>query len=111
MVRVTDCKTEGAGSIPDGIATVYALLRRLAKHHWRFFARTLYGSLERVPPRTISQGFYPETLKVPAERWAEEPFKVLLRTFFPESVGTCVLTSSIYISSVLYYANAVKIEQ
>ena len=82
MVRVTDCKTEGAGLIPDGIATVFALIRRLPKNHKRFFARTFYGSSGRVPPRTIFKGFYLEPLKVPAERRAEEPFKFLLKTFF-----------------------------
>ena len=34
----------------------------------------------------MCKGFYLEPLQVPAERWAEEPFKVLLRTFFSESV-------------------------
>ena len=36
---------------------------------------------ERVPPRTRYKGFYLEPLKVSAERWAEEPVKVLLRIF------------------------------
>ena len=86
MVRVTDCKTEGAGSIPDGIAAVFALIRPLLKNLKRFFTRTFYGFSGRVPPRTISKGFHLESLKVPAERSAEEPFKVLLRTFFSNSV-------------------------
>ena len=38
---------------------------------------------ERVPPRTIHRG-----ATYQAERWAEEPFKVLLRTFFSESIPT-----------------------
>ena len=68
VVRVMDCKTEGAVSIPDGLATVFASIRRLPKNHSRFFAITFYGSSGRVPPRTISKGFYLEPLKVPAER-------------------------------------------
>ena len=59
-----DCKSEGAGSIPDGIVSVFALMRRLLKNHKSFFARHFYGSLGRVPPRTISKGFYLEPLKV-----------------------------------------------
>ena len=39
-----------------------------------------------VPPRTISKRFHLEPLKVPAERWFEEPLKVLLRALFSESV-------------------------
>ena len=62
VVRVTDCKSEGAGSIPDGIANVIALMSRLPKNHKRFFARTFYGSSERVLE------FYLEPIKVPAER-------------------------------------------
>ena len=81
MVRVTDCKTEGSGSIPGGIYC-FALIHRLPKNHKRFFARSFYGPSGRVLPWIISKGFYLEPLKVPAERWAEEPFKVLLRTFF-----------------------------
>ena len=68
MVRVTDCKAERAGSIPDVIATVFALMRRLTKNHKRFFARNFYGSSGMVSLRTISKGFYLEPLKVPAER-------------------------------------------
>ena len=82
MVRVTVCKAEGEGSIPDGIATVFALIRRLPKNHKRFFAKTFYGSFGRVPPRTISKQFYLEPLKVPSERGAEESSKVLLGFFF-----------------------------
>ena len=75
---MTDCKAEGAGSIPDGIVNVFALIHQLPKNHTRFFARTFYGSSEKVPPG----GFYLEPLKIPVERWAEEPFKILLRTYF-----------------------------
>ena len=67
MIRVTDCKTEGAGSIPDETAIVFALLRRLPKNHKRFLAGTFYGSSGRVLPRIVSKGFYLEHLKVPAE--------------------------------------------
>ena len=81
----TDCKTEGAGSIPDGITTVFSLIRRLPKNHKRFFTRSFYGSSGRVPPRAISKGLYLEPLRVP-EGWAEGLFKVILRTFFSESV-------------------------
>ena len=56
MVRITDCKTEGADLIPDGLANVFDLIYQLSKNHKRFFARTYYGSSERVPPRTISIG-------------------------------------------------------
>ena len=38
VVRVTDCKTEGAGSIPDGIATVFAA--------YADYQRTIKGSLQ-----------------------------------------------------------------
>ena len=68
MVRVTDCKAEGEGAIPEGIATVFASIRRLPKNHKRFFARTFYDSSRRVPLRTISKGFYLEPLEVPADR-------------------------------------------
>ena len=81
-----DYKKEGAGSIPDGMVTVFGLIRLLPKNYKRFFARTFYGSLGRAPPRTISKGFYLEPLKVLAESWPAEPFNVLLRTFFSESV-------------------------
>ena len=40
---------------------------------------------ERVPPRTSYKGFYLESLRVLAELWAEEPLKMLLRTFSSES--------------------------
>ena len=83
---MTDCKPEAAGSIPDEIANIFVLRHRLLKNHTRFFARIFYGSSGRVSPRTISKGGYLEPLKVPAERWAEEPFKLLLRTFFSVSV-------------------------
>ena len=79
---MTDCKPKGAGSIPDGIANVFALVHWLPKHHKKFLARTFYGSSGRVSPRTISKGFHLEPLKVPAECWPEEPFKVLLGIFF-----------------------------
>ena len=83
MVRVTDCKPESASSIPDGIATVFAL--------YADYQRNIKGSWGTVPPRTISKGFHLESLKVPAERWAEEPFKVLLRTlFFWECTCACM---------------------
>ena len=68
VVRMTDSKTEGAGSIPDVIVTVFALIHRLPKNYKRLFARTFNGSSGRVPPKTISKGFYLEPLKVPAER-------------------------------------------
>ena len=70
------------GSIPDGITTVFALIRRLPKNHKNFFARTFYGSSGRLLPRTVSK----EPLMVLAERYAEESFKVLLRTSFSECV-------------------------
>ena len=68
MVRVTDCKREGAGSIHDAITTAFALIHQLPKNLKRFFAKTFYGYLGRVPPRIISKGFYLEPLKIPAER-------------------------------------------
>ena len=62
---MTDCETEGAGSIPDGIATVSALIGRLPKNHKRFFAKTFYGSSGRIhlEPKRV----YLDPLKVPAE--------------------------------------------
>ena len=89
MVSMTDCKPEGVGSIPDVIANVFAFIHRLPKNHIRFHARTFYGSSERVPPRTISKEFNVEPLRVPAERWAEEPIKVLLRVFSDSVSGNC----------------------
>ena len=67
-IRMTDCKTESGGSIPDGIATVFYLIHRLPKNHKMFYVRTFYGSSGGVPPRIISKGFYLEPLKAPAER-------------------------------------------
>ena len=51
MVRVTDCKTEGAGSIPDGIATVFALCADSQ--------RTIKGSLQE-PFKVLQEGFHLE---------------------------------------------------
>ena len=82
VVRMTDCETEGASSIPDEIANVFALIHRLPKNHRKIFARVFYGSTEKLPPATSSTGFYLEPIKVPSELWAEEPFKVQLRIFF-----------------------------
>ena len=88
MVRITDCETEGVGSIPDWIAKVFALITNYQlKNHKRFFAGTFYGSSKKVPPGTCSRGVYLEPLKDPVERWAEEPFQILLRTFFSASVS------------------------
>ena len=64
---MTNYKPEGASLIPDGLANDFALIHRLPKNLKRFFAGTFNGSSERVPPRTISKGFYLEPLKVPAE--------------------------------------------
>ena len=56
MVRVTDCITEGAGSIPDGIATVFAL--------YADYQRTIKGSLQE-PFKVLQEGFHLESfLKV-----------------------------------------------
>ena len=79
---MTDCKPEGAGWMPDEIANISALIHWYPKNHKRFFAITFYGSSGRAPPRIISKGFDLEPLRVPAERSAKEPFKVLLITFF-----------------------------
>ena len=59
MVRVTDCKTEGAGSIPVVIATVVALYAN--------YQRAIKGSLQE-PFKVLQEGFHLEPLKVPAER-------------------------------------------
>ena len=59
MVRVTVYKTEGAGSIPDGIATAFALILRLPKNN--------KSSLQE-PFMVLQEGFHLESLKVPAER-------------------------------------------
>ena len=50
---MTDCETEGAGSILDEIANVFDLIHRLPKNHKRFFAKTFYGSSEKVPPSKV----------------------------------------------------------
>ena len=63
-----DSKTEGAGSISDGIANVFALIHRLPKNHKKFFSKTFYGSSGNIPSRISSKAFYLEPLKVPAER-------------------------------------------
>ena len=73
---MTVYKPEGAGSIPDEIANVFALMRQLPNNLISFFARTFYRSSGRVPSKTISKRFHLEPLKVPAERWAEEPLKI-----------------------------------
>ena len=49
MVRVTDCKTEGAGSIPDGIATVFPL--------YADYERTIKSSLQF---KFLQEGFHLE---------------------------------------------------
>ena len=46
-----DCKTEGAGSIPDGIATVFAL--------YADYQRTIKGSLQE-PFKILQEGFHLE---------------------------------------------------
>ena len=72
---MTDCKPEGAGSICPIESRMVLLL-------YADYQITFFGSSGRVIPGTISKEFYLEALKVPADRWAEEPVKVLLRTFF-----------------------------
>ena len=44
------------------ISKLYSVVR----NHKRFFTRTFNGSSGRVPPITLSKGFYVEPLKVPA---------------------------------------------
>ena len=51
MVRVTDYKTEGAGSILDGIATAFAL--------YADYQRTIKGSLQE-PFKVLQEGFHLE---------------------------------------------------
>ena len=51
MVRVTDCKTEVAGSIPDGVATAFAL--------YADNQRTIKGSLQE-PFKVFQGGFHLE---------------------------------------------------
>ena len=71
------------------------------------YQRIIEGSLQepymalqkRVPRRTLYKGFYIPSLKVSAERWVEEPLKVLLTTFISESVY--YITSIAYMTSRL----------
>ena len=55
LVRMTNCKTEGAGIIPYAFAKVFALMAD--------YQRIKKGSSGIVPPRTISKEFLPRTLK------------------------------------------------
>ena len=68
-------KIEIPDSIPDEAKNVFALTRRLPKNLLLFFQ-------EKISSRTIYTGFYLKPSRVPAERWAKEPLKVLDRTFF-----------------------------
>ena len=52
VVKIMDLKTEDAGSIPDGIINVFALIHRLPRNHKRFLAKTFYGSPGRIQPGT-----------------------------------------------------------
>ena len=51
VVIVTNSKTEGAGSIPDAIATVFAL--------YADYQRTMKGSLQE-PFKVLQEGFHLE---------------------------------------------------
>ena len=52
VVRVKDCKTEGAGSIPDAIATVFAL--------YADYQRTIKGPLQE-PFKVLQEEFHLES--------------------------------------------------
>ena len=86
VVRMTDCDTKDAGSIPDIIANVFALIHRLPKNHKRFFASPFSGSLGKDPPRPISKGFYLESLK---KLQQSVELKYLLRGYLDPFFGEC----------------------